>query len=118
MWLLHEVKSAAGMRVAEEIEFAGGHDRLFLLWSSFPVVIDGLNIVGLNITGADRAAAGPWEAIGVASSNANTVGTMNANTVAIKSATTEVTMTILLSSSGTHDKGTSESNLREHFFDF
>ena len=79
MRLLLELKSAAGVRVAEEVEFAGGDDLLFLLWSSFPVVIDGLRIVGLNITGADRAAADPWEAIGVATSIATTV--------AIKSAT-------------------------------
>jgi hypothetical protein len=61
--LLSELKSAFGVGVSEEIELARGNDLLCFLWGRLPVVIDGLNIPGLNITGADSAAANPWEAI-------------------------------------------------------
>ena len=63
VWLLSELKSAAGVRVSEEIELARGNDLLLLLRRMFPVVVDGFDIVGLNITRADGATADPWEAI-------------------------------------------------------
>lgn len=113
MRLLSELKGAFGVRVAEEIELAGGNDLLFLLWGSLPVVIDGLNIPGLDITGADSAAANPWESIRLLAVAA--VALVVARAV---SAVVSAVVVALLRSSGTHGKGASESDLGEHYYDF
>ena len=72
--LLHELEGAAGVGVSEEVELARGANGLVLLGSTLPVVIDGLSVVCLDITGADSAATNPWEAIGAAVVGAVTGG--------------------------------------------
>ena len=111
MRLLSELKGAFGVRVAEEIELAGGNDLLFLLWGRLPVVIDGLNIPGLDITGADSAAANPWEAIRL-------LAVATVALVVARGAVSLVVVVALLRSSGAHGKGASESDLGEHYYDF
>ena len=64
--LLSELNSTAGVRVSEEVELARGDDLLVLLGGGFPVVVDGLNVVSLDISGADGAATHPWETVRVA----------------------------------------------------
>ena len=49
-----------------EVELARCDDLLILLGGGFPVVVDGLNVVSLDISGADGAATHPWETVRVA----------------------------------------------------
>ena len=51
--------------LAQEIKLAGGIDLFLLFGVVQPMLVDGLNIVSLDITGADSAAAHPWEVIRV-----------------------------------------------------
>ena len=66
MGLLSELNSTAGVGVSEEVELARGDDLLVLLGGGFPVVVDWLNVVSLDISGADGAATHPWETVRVA----------------------------------------------------
>ena len=65
MRLLLKLDLALRVRVAQEVELAGGSDQFILLCRVLPVVIDGLDIVSLDVTGADSAAADPREAVRV-----------------------------------------------------
>ena len=114
--LLSELERAFGVRVAEEIELAGGNDLLFLLWGSFPVVIDGLGIPGLNIAGANSAAANPWEAIRLLLAIAAVAVALRSSVASLAAVASAAS--VLLRSSGAQDKGTSESDLGEHYYDF
>lgn len=131
MRLLHELKVTARVGVSEEVELARGSDGLFLLGGGFPVVVDWLSVVSLDITGADRAATNPWEAIGVVGVVAvgvvavrlvtiSTTGTGTAESTGVGTGVQEIlntTMTVFVSvlSIGTHNKSAGESDLREHF---
>ena len=139
MGLLSELNSTAGVGVSEEVELARGDDLLVLLGGGFPVVVDWLNVVSLDISGADGAATHPWETVRVAI--ALVVVTIRVSVVVVAIAgvmgivvvvnVLEVTtvagteeglktrvviiVAVLLSSVGTHDKGEGESDLGQHF---
>ena len=140
MGLLSELNSTAGVGVSEEVELARGDDLLVLLGGGFPVVVNWLNVVSLDISWADSAATHPWETVRVAialvvvtirvsvvvvaiAGVMGIVVVVNAVEVSTGVAGAEeglktrvvIIVTVLLSSVGTHDKGEGESDLGQHF---
>ena len=90
MRLLLKLNLALRVRVTEELELAGGSDRFLLLCRVLPVVIDGLDIVSLDVTGANSAATNPWEAV------RETTMVFNAVTIALVPIVAEVTSALLV----------------------
>lgn len=62
-FLLSEGKSALRVGVTEEIELASGDNGLLWLFGSFPVGVNGVDVVCLDITGSLGGATHPWESV-------------------------------------------------------
>ena len=98
MRLLLKLNLALRVRVTEELELAGGSDRFILLCRVLPVVTDGVDIVSLDVTGANSAAADPWEAVRV------TTMVFNAIAITLVPIVAEVTSTLVVAWARTWDK--------------
>ena len=97
MRLLLKLNLALRVRVAQEVKLAGGSDRFLLLCRVLPVVIDGVDIVSLDVTGANSAATNPREAVRV------TTMVFNAVTITLVPIVAEVTSGLVVAWAGTWD---------------